>query len=280
MLGFQSEQTSKCEGCTKVDVCGENPDVAILQDLLLFAVKGVSLYAEGGRKVGIIDDNVNKFTCKAIFSTLTNVDFDPDRFVKLINECVSLRDSLKEKVDAAGGNTSFPEGPATFTPGETLEELVAQGEEVGIKSDPDINPDILSLREFLIYIVKGVAAYADHARILGQEDDKLYAFIHEAIAATLNKDLGADDYMGLVLKCGEINLRAMELLDAENTGTYDHSFPTSVPLGAKKGKAVFVFGHDLKDLEDILKHSEGKGIFAYIHFEILRLSKKVQIIKF
>ena len=280
MFSFQYEQTSKCEGCAKIDVCGENPDVATLQELLLFAVKGVSLYAEGGRKVGIIDDNVNKFVCKTIFSTLTNVDFDPDRFVKLINECVSLRESLKEKVDAAGGNTSFPEGPATFTPGETLEELVAQGEEVGIKSDPDINPDILSLREFLIYIVKGVAAYADHARILGQEDDKVYAFIHKAIAATLNKDLGADDYMGLVLKCQEINLRAMELLDDENIGTYDHPFPTSVPMGAKKGQTVFVYGHDLKDLEDILKHSEGKGIFAYIHFEILRLSKKVQIIKF
>ena len=135
-----------------------------------------------------------------------------------------------------------------------------QGEQVGIKSDPDINSNILSLREFLIYIVKGVAAYADHARILGQEDGKVYAFIHEAIAATLNKDLGADDYVGLVLKCGEINQRAMELLDAENTGTCDHPFPTSVPLGAKKGKAVFVSGYDLKDLEDILKRSEGKGI--------------------
>jgi len=280
MFGFQYEQTSKCEGCTKVDVCGENPDVTALQDLLLFAVKGISLYAEEGRKVGIIDDNVNTFVCKAIFSTRTNVDFDTDRFVKLMNECVSLRDSLKEKVNAAGGNTSFPEGPATFVPGETLEEMVAQGEEAGIKSDSDINPDILSLREFLNYIIKGVAAYAHHARILGQEDDNVYAFIHEAIAATLNKGMSADDYVGLVLQCGEINLRAMELLDAENTGTYDHPFPTSVSLGAKKGKAVFVAGHDLKDLEDILKRSEGKGIFAYIHFEILRLSKKVQVIKF
>jgi hydroxylamine reductase len=280
MFGFQYEQTSKCEGCTKVDVCGEAPDVAALQDLLLFAVKGLSLYAEGGRKVGIIDDNVNKFACKAIFSTLTNVDFDPDRFVQLINECVSLRDSLKEKIDARGGNTSFPDGSATFTPGETLEEMVAQGEEVEIKSDFDINPAILSLREFLIYIVKGVAAYADHARSLGQQDDKAYTFIHEAIASTLNKDLSEEPKVGLILKCGEINLRAMELLDANNTGTYDHPFPTSVPLGAKKGKAIFVSGHDLKDLEDILKRGEGKGIFAYIHFEILRLSKKVQVIKF
>ena len=269
MFCFQCEQTSKGEGCTKIGVCGKKPEVAALQDLLIHTVKGLSLYAVEGRKLGVNDDDVNKFTCEAIFSTLTNVDFDPERFVQLINEGVNLRDSLKEKVVAAGGNADFPEGPATFTPGATVEDMVAQGEKVGIKSDSDINPDILSLRELLIYGVKGVAAYADHARILGQEDDKVYAFIHEAMAATLNKDLGADDFVGLVLKCGEINLRAMEILDAGNTGTYGHPVPTSVPLGVKKGNAILVSGHDLKDLEEILKQSEGKGINIYTHGEML-----------
>ena len=269
MFCFQCEQTSKGEGCTKIGVCGKKPDVAALQDLLIYAVKGLSLVAVEGRKVRINDDKVNKFTCEAIFSTLTNVDFDPERFIQLINEGVNLRDSLKEKVDAAGGNTSFAEGPATFTPGETMEAMVAQGEQVGIKADPDINPDILSLKELLVYGLKGVAAYADHARILGQEDDKVYAFIHEAMAATLNKELGADDLVGLVLKCGEINLRAMELLDAANTETYGHPVPTSVSLGAKKGKAILVSGHDLKDLEEILKQSQGKGIYVYTHGEML-----------
>ena len=269
MFCFQCEQTAKGEGCTKIGVCGKKPEVAALQDLLIYAVKGLSLVAVEGRKVRINDDEVNKFTCEAIFSTLTNVDFDPERFVQLINEGVNLRDSLKEKVDAAGGNTSFAEGPATFTPGETMEAMVAQGEQVGIKSDPDINPDILSLKELLVYGLKGVAAYADHARILGQEDDKVYAFIHEAMAATLNKELGADDLVGLVLKCGEINLRAMELLDAANTETYGHPVPTSVSLGAKKGKAILVSGHDLKDLEEILKQSQGKGIYVYTHGEML-----------
>ena len=269
MFCFQCEQTSKGEGCTKIGVCGKKPDVAALQDLLIYAVKGLSLVAVEGRKVRINDDKVNKFTCEAIFSTLTNVDFDPERFVQLINEGVNLRDSLKEKVDAAGGNPSFAEGPATFTPGETMEAMVAQGEQVGIKADPDINPDILSLKELLVYGLKGVAAYADHARILGQEDDKVYAFIHEAMAATLNKELGADDLVGLVLKCGEINLRAMELLDAANTETYGHPVPTSVSLGAKKGKAILVSGHDLKDLEEILKQSQGKGIYVYTHGEML-----------
>ena len=269
MFCFQCEQTSKGEGCTKIGVCGKKPEVAALQDLLIHTVKGLSLYAVEGRKLGVNDDYVNKFTCEAIFSTLTNVDFDPERLVKLINEGVNLRDSLKEKVIAAGGNADLTEGPATFIPGATVEDMVAQGEKVGIKTDSDINPDILSLRELLIYGVKGVAAYADHARILGQEDDIIYAFIHEAMAATLNKDLGADDFVGLVLKCGEINLRAMEILDAGNTGTYGHPVPTSVPLGVKKGNAILVSGHDLKDLEEILKQSEGKGIYVYTHGEML-----------
>ena len=269
MFCFQCEQTSKGEGCTKIGVCGKKPEVAALQDLLIHTVKGLSLYAVEGRKLGVNDDDVNKFACEAIFSTLTNVDFDPERLVQLINEGVNLRDSLKDKVVAAGGKADLTEGPATFTPGATVEDMVAQGEKVGIKTDSDINPDILSLRELLIYGVKGVAAYADHARILGQEDDIIYAFIHEAMAATLNKDLGADDFVGLVLKCGEINLRAMEILDAGNTGTYGHPVPTSVPLGVKKGNAILVSGHDLKDLEEILKQSEGKGINIYTHGEML-----------
>lgn len=269
MFCYQCEQTAKGEGCTKAGVCGKQPDVAALQDLLIYAVKGLSLYAVEGRKVGVSDAVVNKFTCEAIFSTLTNVDFDSDRFVQLINETVKLRDGLKEKVKSAGGKTDFGEGPATFVPEKTVDGLVAQGEKVGVKSDPNANPDILSLQQVITYGLKGVAAYADHARILGQEDDIVYAFIHEAMAATLDNTLGVNELVGLVLKCGEINLRAMELLDAGNTGTYGHPVPTPVPLGVKKGKAILVSGHDLKDLEEILKQSEGKGINVYTHGEML-----------
>ena len=269
MFCYQCEQTAKGEGCTKVGVCGKQPEVAALQDLLLYAVKGLSLYAVEGRKAGVIDPEVNKFTCEAVFSTLTNVDFDAERFVSMINEAVRLRDSLKGKVSAAGGKVDLGEGPATFTPENTTDGLVAQGEKVGVQSDPNANPDILSLQQVLIYGLKGVAAYADHARILGQEDDKVYAFIHEGLAATLSKDLGVNDLVGLVLKCGEINLRAMELLDAGNTGAYGHPVPTSVPLGAKKGKAILVSGHDLMDLEEVLKQSDGKGINVYTHGEML-----------
>jgi hydroxylamine reductase len=269
MFCFQCEQTAKGEGCTKVGVCGKSHEVASLQDLLIFSVKGLSQYAIEGRKVGVVDSEVNRFTCEACFSTLTNVDFDPARFVELINKSVRLRESLATKVKAAGGKSDFGDGPAVFQPANTQEEMINQGEKVGIKSDPTIDPDILSLQQTIIYGIKGICAYTDHAQILGQEDDKVYAFIHEALAATLDKSLGVNDLVGLALKCGETNLRAMELLDAGNTGKYGNPVPTKVPLGPKKGKAIVVSGHDLQDLEEILKQSEGKGINVYTHGEML-----------
>jgi hydroxylamine reductase len=269
MFCYQCEQTAKGEGCTKSGVCGKDPEVAALQDLLIYANKGLAQVAVAGREKGVSDMAVNRFVNEAVFSTLTNVNFDPARFKGLVDQTVTLRESLKAEVKEAGGNVDFGEGPATFMPAVSMDALVAQGEGVGIKSDPDINPDILSLRELLIYGLKGLAAYADHARILGQEDEKVYAFVQKALAATLDASLGADDYVGLNMECGQINLRAMELLDAANTGTYGHPVPTSVPLGAKKGHAILVSGHDLKDLDDILKQTEGKGINVYTHGEML-----------
>ena len=262
MFCFQCEQTAKGEGCTKIGVCGKTPEVAALQDLLIHAVKRLSVYAVAAREKGGVDAEINRFTCEAIFSTLTNVDFDPDRFFTLINDAQRYTGQLMEK-------TGDIAGAPDFTPADSVAGMVAQGEAVGIKSNADIDADILSLRELLIYGLKGLAAYADHARILGQEDDAVYAFIHSAMAATLNENPAVDDLVGLALKCGEVNIRAMELLDAANTGTYGHPVPTSVPLGAKAGKAILVSGHDLKDLEEILKQSEGKGINVYTHGEML-----------
>ncbi|MBW2298372.1 MAG: hydroxylamine reductase, partial [Deltaproteobacteria bacterium] len=207
MFCFQCEQTAKGEACTKIGVCGKQPDTAALQDLLIYALKGLSLYAVEGHKVGVKDTEVDTFSCEAIFSTLTNVNFDSERFATLVNQTVALREQLKAKVAAAGGNTEISEAAATFQPGATLDAMVAQGEGVGIKSDPDVDPDILSLKELLVYGLKGLAAYADHARILGQTDDTIHTFIYEALAATLNKDVGVDELVGLALKCGEINLK-------------------------------------------------------------------------
>jgi len=269
MFCYQCEQTAKGEGCTKVGVCGKDADVAALQDLLIYALKGLSQVAVEGRKVGVVEKGVNVFTVQALFATLTNVDFDAQRFVELINRCVELREGLKKKIKAAGGKVDFAAGPAAYQPAKDLNGLVDQGTKVGLKSDPDIDPNILSLQHTTLFGIKGVAAYADHAQILGQEDDKVYAYIHEGLVAMLNKNLTLNDWVGLALKCGEINIRAMELLDAGNTGTYGHPVPTKVPLGAKKGKAILVSGHDLKDLEELLKQTEGKGINVYSHGEML-----------
>ncbi|MDD2903646.1 MAG: hydroxylamine reductase, partial [Syntrophales bacterium] len=269
MFCYQCEQAAKGVACTVQGVCGKNPEVAALQDLLIYSLQGLSQVAVAARQVGVSDHEVNVFTVKAAFSTLTNVDFDPARFVKLINRAVELREGLKAKVKAAGGPGDFPAGPATFQPGADKEAMVQQAESVGLKSYPAADQDVLSLKHTLLFGIKGVGAYADHAQILGQEDEKVYAFLHEGLAATAAEGLSVADLVPMVLKCGEINLRAMELLDAGNTGRYGHPVPTKVPLGHKKGKAILVSGHDLLDLEEILKLSEGKGIYVYTHGEML-----------
>ncbi len=269
MFCYQCEQTAKGEGCVKIGVCGKQPDVAALQDLLTHAMRGLALFAVEGRKVGVSDRQVNVFTCEALFSTLTNVNFDPADLAKLIRRAVELREALKAKVKAAGVKTDFAEDAATFVPASTLEGLVAQGEKVGLKADPSVDADILSLQHTVLFGLRGVCAYADHAQILGQEDDSVFAYVHEALAAMLRKDLNLNDWVGLTLKCGEVNLKTMELLDAANTGTYGHPVPTKVPLGHRKGKAILVSGHDLKDLEELLKQTEGKGIDIYTHGEML-----------
>jgi hydroxylamine reductase len=269
MFCYQCEQTAKGKACTAIGVCGKTGDVAALQDLLIHAVQGLSLYAMEARQCGVSTPDTGLFICEATFSTLTNVNFDADRFGVLINKAVKLREELQVKIKAAGGKSVFSEPAANFTPAGDLAGLVKQGEAVGLKAENGENPDITSLKHILLFGLKGVAAYADHARILGQEDDKVYAFIEEGLTSILRTDLGLEQWVGLVLKCGEINLRTMELLDAGNTGTFGHPVPTTVPLGAKKGKAILVSGHDLKDLGAILAQTEGKGIHVYTHGEML-----------
>jgi hydroxylamine reductase len=268
MFCYQCEQTAKGTGCTVLGVCGKQPEVAALQDLLLYTLMGLSQVAVEGRKVGVSDPEVNAFTVKAAFSTLTNVDFDPERFVELIGQAAKKRDKLKEKVRAAGGKIESS-GAAVFVPKPSLEELIKQAENVGLKSYPAANPDILSLKHTVLFGIKGVSAYADHAQILGKQDDQVYAYVHEGLAAIQRGDLGLEAWVNLALKCGEAALKAMELLDAGNTSVYGHPVPTKVPLGHKKGKAILVSGHDLKDLEELLKQTEGQGIYIYTHGEML-----------
>jgi len=269
MFCYQCEQTAKGTGCTVQGVCGKLPEIAALQDLLLYSLMGLSQVAVEGRKVGVSDSDVNVFTVKAAFSTLTNVDFDPDRFVDLIQQSIRLREKLKTQVEAAGGNNGWLDGSAVFQAKTGLEELVKQGEQVGIKSYPGDNPDILSLKHTVLYGIKGVSAYTDHALILGQEDESVYAYVHEGLAAIQGDDLGVEDWIQMALRCGEAAFKAMELLDAGNTEKFGHPVPTKVPLGYKKGKAILVSGHDMNDLEALLKQTEGKGINIYSHGEML-----------
>ncbi|RJQ17386.1 MAG: hydroxylamine reductase [Nitrospiraceae bacterium] len=267
MFCNQCEQVAH-GGCIRIGTCGKKSDVAALQDLLLYALKGLSIYAVEGRTIGIADRRADEFSVKALFSTLTNVNFDPERFVGLINECVELREALKKRVQSALGNTDFKEDAAAFFPAKTMEEMVKQGETATITPN-EVNADIASLEQTTLYGLKGIAAYAYHAQALGRSDDSVYAYVHEALRSMLNKELSLEDWIALALKCGEVNLKAMELLDAANTGTYGHPVPTAVPLGPKKGKALLVSGHDLQDLEAILRQTEGKGINIYTHGEML-----------
>lgn len=268
MFCYQCEQTAQGKGCTTYGVCGKNPEVAALQDLLIYMLRGLSQLSLEGRKVDVTDEQLNVFICEAAFVTLTNVNFDPAAIIEYINTASKLRDTLREKVQSAGGYVSF-HGPVDIQLEKTSEGLSNQGKQVGINADPLEDPDLKGMRWLVIYGLKGVSAYTYHAYLLGKKDDKVFEFIQKGFAATLDNSLGVDDFLDLALKCGEINIRAMELLDDGNTERYGQPTPTKVPLGHKKGKAIIVSGHDLIDLEHLLKQSQGKNITVYTHGEML-----------
>lgn len=268
MFCYHCEQTAKGKACDRAGVCGKTPEVAALQDLQIYSLIGLSQAALLAGESGIKEESIGPFICKALFSTLTNVNFDPERFSETIRISADKKRSLLEKMKAAGAAPDLS-GPLGFEPAHDIAGMEAQGEKVPPNTFPAANEDILSLKNILLIGIKGTAAYADHARILGQKDEAVYSFIREGLAAIYDGGLKLEDALGLVLKCGEANLRAMELLDAANTGRYGHPVPTGVPLGFRKGKAILVSGHDLKDLEDILKQTEGKGIYVYTHGEML-----------
>jgi hydroxylamine reductase len=260
MFCNQCEQTAKGQGCTVAGVCGKTADVANLQDLLVYKLRELSQLVIQADKIGLKDEKTNVFTAEALFVTLTNVNFDPEAIVAYIRKTAELQGQLQKKLQSK----------ATYLALEnSTEGLIAQGKRYGIKADSTIDPDLHSLQWLLTYGLKGVAAYAYHAYLFGKKDSKVFDFIHEGLVAPLDKSLGANEFVGLVFKCGEINIRAMELLDAGNTETYGHPVPTKVPLGHKKGKAIVVSGHDLIDLEHILKQTQGKGITVYTHGEML-----------
>jgi hydroxylamine reductase len=269
MFCYQCEQTAN-GGCSKVGVCGKKPDVAALQDQLVYAMKGISFWANKAREKGAKDVEIDRFMIDGLFTTVTNVDFDAEEVAKLVREAAKQRDraqSLFEKANNGPFTGNVPEAAKAFAAG-TTEELTALGAQHGIKAD-DVDADVKSVQEIVTYGMKGYAAYAHHALVQGQESEEIYAFTHKAFAATLDKSLGLMDFVGLAMECGKTNLAAMELLDKANTTSFGHPVPTPVQLGTKAGKAILVSGHDLRMLEELLKQTEGKGINVYTHGEMI-----------
>jgi len=275
MFCYQCEQTAGGTGCTKVGVCGKDPETADLQDLLVYATKDIARYAHAARELGVTDREVNVFTIKALFSTLTNVNFDVNRFQQFMKQAADIR--RKARVMYEDACKKADKEPEQFDckvewwdAVDDLSELEREGALLSIQRRiNDFGEDVAGLQELITYGIKGLAAYADHAQILGKENDDIYAFIHMAFDFLTHKPTNTDKLLAQVLECGRINLKAMELLDAANTEAYGHPEPTQVRITAIKGKCIVVSGHDLKDLEDLLKQTEGKGINVYTHGEML-----------
>jgi hydroxylamine reductase len=271
---YQCEQTKNGTGCTSFGVCGKDPTSAALQNLLIYMAKGIAMYARRAREWGARDAGVDRFTIEALFTTVTNVNFDPDRLEQLVRRAAAMRDRARDLADRAavakGEKLPSLSGPATFVPAGDLAGLLEQERSIGIEARRGARgDDVVGLQELLTYGLKGAAAYADHALILGKEDEKLWSFFHEALdfLASDPEDIGA--LTAMCLRCGEMNLRVMELLDEANTGAYGMPAPTKVRIEPIAGKAILVSGHDLKDLEAILRQTEGKGINVYTHGEML-----------
>jgi hydroxylamine reductase len=260
MFCYQCEETNKGEGCTIQGVCGKKGDVAILQDLLIYVLKGISICNIEAKKKGIKNENVDIFITNELFSTITNTNFDKSYFLNKIKEALKLRDEIYNK-----GSLKHDYDAVSWNPLDD-EDIFKKAQEVGVLSTE--NEDIRSLQQLLIYGIKGMAAYLHHAYELGKKDQEIFDFMQEGLSATL-KDLTGDELTNLVLKCGEYGVKTMALLDEANTSTYGHPEPTDVNIGVGKNSGILISGHDLKDLEELLEQTDGTGIDVYTHGEML-----------
>ncbi len=258
MFCYQCQETAKNSGCTVNGICGKKGDTANLQDLLIYTVKGIAYVAD---KAGKVDRDTADYMTKALFTTVTNVSFDDDQLTDMIKQGLSLREDLKKRYSLSG---VLPDA-ATWT-ADSKEKMLVKAIAVGVLSTE--NEDIRSLRELLVYGLKGIAAYADHAAVLGFEDASIYKFMVEGMASTL-KELSVDEMIALVLKAGEVAVTTMATLDKANTETYGNPEITEVNIGVRNNPAILISGHDLKDMEELLKQTEGTGVDVYTHGEML-----------
>ena len=267
MFCFQCQETAKGTGCTIAGVCGKKDDVANMQDLLVFVTKGISFFTTRLRELGVENEESGKFIVDSLFMTITNANFDYDRFVTRVREGLKLRDELKDKFLKAGGTVPASVHESAVWTGSTVEEFEAKNKSVGVLSTE--NEDVRSLREMVIYGLKGMAAYTEHAYNLGFEDKSIYKFIEEALVATTNNSLSADELVALVMETGKFGVTAMALLDKANTSTYGNPEITKVNIGVRNNPGILISGHDLRDMEDLLVQTEGTGVDVYTHSEML-----------
>lgn len=290
MFCFQCQEAAGCKGCTIKGVCGKTEDLAKAQDLLIYITKGISVYTLKAREIGVVNKEADKFIMESLFATITNANFDRNVFIERIKKGLSLREEVKQQVVKAGGSLSnsgsnenwlkrmlgfiglskeeeanLPEAATWFA--DNVEAFYEKAVTVGVLSTKD--EDIRSLRELLVYGLKGMAAYIKHAYNLGYNDENIHGFIQKGLAATLDDSLTVNDLVGIVLEAGKFGVDAMALLDKANTTTYGNPEITKVNIGVRNNPGILISGHDLKDMEELLKQTEGTGIDVYTHSEML-----------
>jgi hydroxylamine reductase len=273
MFCFQCQETAKNQGCTIKGVCGKPGETADVQDLLIYVCKGISFYGRRLKEIESVDKKFGHFICQALFITITNVAWDDESIIGRIKEALKIRDKIKEVFFAAyskkfgkGFSEALPDCVAWYSDDNLKILAKAKSDELRITAQD--NEDVRSLRELLIIGCKGIAAYADHAAVLGREKEEIYDFIMEALDSTI-RYLTVDDMVAMVLRAGEKAVSTMALLDEANTASYGHPEITEVNLGVRKNPGILISGHDLKDMEELLKQTEGTGIDVYTHGEML-----------
>ena len=271
MFCFQCQEALGNKGCTVNGICGKKEDVANLQDLLIYALKGISIFRQSAslevrNEYAEVCGEMDKFIAESLFATITNANFDRKYFVKTIKEAIELREMGKKKVAEMGLEVKFADhDAANFT--VTDENIDAKAATVGVLTT--VNEDVRSLRELLIYGIKGMAAYVDHAIHLNHTNKELVMFMEKALVSTLDDSLSVDEMVGLVLEAGKFGVDAMALLDGANTSTYGNPEITEVNIGVRKNPAILISGHDLKDMEELLEQTNGTGVDVYTHSEML-----------
>ncbi|WP_027701278.1 hydroxylamine reductase [Metaclostridioides mangenotii] len=266
MFCYQCEQTAGGKGCTKVGVCGKTPDIACMQDLLIYQLKGISSYAmlliDKGEK---IDKDIVSFVENSLFTTLTNVNFDGDAHEKMLRKSQEIKQSLREKCGESLSDNEY----ASYDLSENRNQMLEDSIRAGIMFDQNLDADIRSLRQTILYGLKGMSAYSHQARALGFYSDQVDEFYFRALKAIIDDDMALEDLITFTMKTGEIAVACIQKLDEANTTTYKNPKPQKVNVKLKKGPFIVVSGHDLKDLEMILKQTEGKGINVYTHGEMI-----------